>query len=212
VDLKALMGGQDPLSILGAEAGVTEAVLVSGWGKEGRDEAILFMAGQADGSLKLRGWMVIEGGFSGARLGGIQPYVDEAQGYSVYLPKDYGVTPQGEGQVAIFPAGAAGDPGGAWIVVEAANGRSAEQAVEAVKDELGPGFNVSIGRVLDIEGAQALVVKGLPGQDPNRQVFMAHGERLYHITFSPDDPQMGPAYRQMEDVYAMIVNTFHFTE
>jgi hypothetical protein len=210
-DLKALLGGKDPRSILGEEAGVTEAILVSGWGKEGRDEAILFTARQPDGSLKLRGWMVIQGGFSGARLGGNQPYANEAQGYSVFLPKGYGVTPQGEGQVAIFPQGE-GHPGGAWIVVEAANGRSAEQVVEAVKAELGPGFNVSIGRVLDIEGARALVVNGLPGQDPNRQVFMVHDDRLYHITFAPDDPQMGEAYRQMEEVYAMIVNTFHFIE
>jgi hypothetical protein len=105
-----------------------------------------------------------------------------------------------------------GHPGGAWIAVEAANGRSAEQEVEAVKDELGPGFNVSVGRALDIEGAQALVVYGLPGQDPNRQLFMVHGDRLYQITFAPDDPQMGEAYRQMEAVYAMVVNTFHFTE
>jgi len=33
---------------------------------------------------------------------------------------------------------------------------------------------------------------------------------LYHITFTPDDPELGKAYRQMEDLYAMIVNTFHF--
>lgn len=210
-DIKALMGGKDPFSIPSSEAGVTDAFLVSGWGKDGRDEAILFVARQVDNSLKWLGWMVIKGGFSGTRLGGIQPYKDETHGYSLYLPKVYGVTPQTDSQVAIFPQGE-GNPGGAWISVEPANGGTAEQIVEAVKNDLGPGFNVSIGTVLDIEGAQALIVNGLPGQDPNRQLFMVHGDRLYHIIFTPDDPIAADAYRQMEDLYAMIVNTFHFTK
>lgn len=50
-DLKALMGGKDPLSIPRPEAGVTDAFLVTGWGTDGRDEAILFVARQPDNSL-----------------------------------------------------------------------------------------------------------------------------------------------------------------
>ncbi len=38
---------------------------------------------------------------------------------------------------------------------------------------------------------------------------MVRGDRLYHMTFSPDNSQAGKAYEQMEDIYAMIVNTFH---
>ena len=57
---------------------------------------------------------------------------------------------------------------------------------------------------------QALVVSGLPGQDSTRHLFMVRNDMLYHITFTPDDPQLGEAYRRMEDLYAMIVNTFHF--
>ena len=52
----------------------------------------------------------------------------------------------------------------------------------------------------------------LPGQDFNRQLFMVHDDLLYHMMFVPDDPQAGASYRQMEDAYAMIVNTFHFTK
>lgn len=210
-DIKALMGGKDPISIPSSEAGVTDAFLVNGWGKDGRDEAILFVTRKADNSLKWLGWMVIKGGFSGARLGGIQSYKDDTHGYSLYLPKGYGVTPQTDSQVAIFPQGER-NPGGAWISVEPANGNTAEQVVEGVKTDLGSGFNVSIGTVLDIESTQALVVNGIPGQDPNLQLFMVHGGMLYHITFTPDDPQAVDAYRQMEDLYAMIVNTFHFTK
>ncbi len=86
------MGGKDPLSILGGEAGVTHAFLVSGWGMDGLDEAVLFVSRQADNSLKWHGWMRVRGGFSGERLGGIQPYQNDALGFSLYLPKDFQVS------------------------------------------------------------------------------------------------------------------------
>ena len=64
---------------------------------------------------------------------------------------------------------------------------------------------------MSIDGAETFVVHFLPGQDLNRRLFMVHDDRLYRITFAPEDPQSGYSYRQMEDVFAMIVNTFHFT-
>jgi hypothetical protein len=45
---------------------------------------------------------------------------------------------------------------------------------------------------------------------------MVHNDTVYHMTFMPDDPQAGEgyqrAYQQMEDLYAMIVNTFDFIQ
>ena len=67
-DLKTLMGELDPLSLPRSEADVSEAVLVTGWGKDGRDEAILFIACAPDNNLKWYGYIKIAGGFSGARL------------------------------------------------------------------------------------------------------------------------------------------------
>ena len=67
-DFKILMGERDPLSMPRSDAGVIEAVLVSGWGKDGRDEAILFIACAPDNNLKWYGYIKIAGGFSGARL------------------------------------------------------------------------------------------------------------------------------------------------
>ena len=213
VDLKALLGGLDPLSIPRAEAGIVDAFLVGGWGKDGRDEAILFVARRPDNSLKWHGWMEIPGGFSGARLGGVQLYKNDAQGYSVYVPKSYTVTRQeGNTVVIMAPAPANAPRGLAYITVEPAKGRTAEQALEAAKSQFGPGFDVPVPEARAIDGTVGFTVTGLPGQDPNRQLFMVHGDRLYHLLFMPDDPQAGDAYRQMQDVYAMIVNTFHFTQ
>jgi hypothetical protein len=82
----------------------------------------------------------------------------------------------------------------------------------ALLQGLGPGFNVSVDPVLDIDGEQAIVVNGLPGQDSNRQLFMVHGDLLYHMMFVPDNPRLDDPYHYMEDLYAMIINTFHFTK
>jgi len=212
-DLKALMGGNDPLSIPSNDAGVTEAFLVSGWGKDGLDEAILFVARQAADDLKWRGWMRVQGGFSGARLGGIQRYQNDLHGYSLYLPKGYQVIEANADEVVLLAPGEgdAGERGAAFIFVEPANSRTTEQVVEAVKAQQGPGFNISISPAMDIEGLQPLVVEGLPGQDVNRQLFVVRGDQLYHMTFVPDSPKAA-GYPQMLDIYAMVTNTFHFTK
>ncbi len=212
-DLKALTGGNDPLSIPSNDAGVTEAFLVSGWGKDGLDEAILFIARQPADDLKWRGWMQVQGGFSGGRLGGIQRYQNDLHGYSLYLPKSYQVLEANADETLLLAPGEGdpGDRGAAFIFAEPANSRTTEQVVEAVIADQVPGLNISIGPAMDIEGSQTLVVEGLPGQDPNRQLFMVHGDKLYHITFVPDS-QQAAGYPQMLDIYAMVTNTFHFTK
>ena len=43
-------------------------------------------------------------------------------------------------------------------------------------------------------------------------MFVVHNGFLYKTMFAPDDPQTVVPYQQMEDVYAMVVNTFYFTK
>lgn len=213
-ELKALMGGQDPLSIPRSEAGVTNVLFISGWGNDGRDEAILFIARKPDNSLKLHGWMVIKGGFSGARVGGTRLYTNQTPGFQVYVPKGYEVSARGN-QVSIIAPGEGPGRGLGIIAFESAKGRTSDQVnaqvLKTAQAELGPGADLK-STSLKIENTQAFVITGLPGQDPNRQLFMVRGDQLYHMTFMPDGPRVGKAYGQMEDAYAMIVNTFHFTK
>ncbi len=56
-DLKQLLGGVDPISIPGSESGVMYAYLVSGWGQDGRGEAILFIIRTAADNLLWHGWL-----------------------------------------------------------------------------------------------------------------------------------------------------------
>ncbi len=213
-DLNALMGDFDPLTLPRTEAGVIKAVLASGWGKDGRDEAILFIARPSDGSLKWHGWITIQGGFSGERLGGVQLYTNEAYGWRVYIPKGYEVLESNPENVLVMAPGE-GHPGegraAAFISVEMASGLTVEEIVDKVKTELGPGHNITTGTALGLDKVTAIVVSGLPGQDVNRQLFAVYNDLLYHVTFVPDTSEAGTAYSDMKDLYAQIINTFHFT-
>jgi hypothetical protein len=216
-DLKTLMGGIDPLSIPGSESGVMYAYLVSGWGKDGGDEAILFITMEPADSLKWHGWMQVKGGFSGARIGGIQAYIDDALGYSVFLPKDYDVSHPNDSE-AMFLGPGEGHPSedraAAFVFVEPANGRTAEQVATAIAEDnksvMGPGYTGGDITVMAIDGEPAYSVGGLTGQDINRRLYMVHNDQLYWMMFVPDTT-LAPAYQQMEDLYFEIVNTFRFT-
>ena len=106
------------------------------------------------------------------------------------------------------------DRAAATIFVEPANGRTAEQvATEIAEDNksvMGSGYTGGDITSMEIDGEPAYSVGGLTGQDINRRVYMVHNDQLYWMMFVPDTT-LAPAYQQMEDVYAMIVNTFQFT-
>jgi hypothetical protein len=218
VNLKTLLGGIDPLSIPGSESGVVYAYLVSGWGLDGRDEAILFITMEPADNLKWHGWLQIQGGFSGTRIGGIQAYTSDEHGFSVDLPKGYQVSNPNDSEVMFLASGEghpSEDRAAAFIFVEPANGRTAEQvATEIAEDNksvMGPGYTGGNITVMEIDGETAYSVGGLTGQDINRRLYMVHNDQLYWMMFVPDTT-LAPAYQQMEDLYALIVNTFNFTQ
>ena len=56
--------GTDPYTILGAEVIEASPLFTSGWGPEGRDEAILFVARRSNGEMYWHGFMFAEDGFA----------------------------------------------------------------------------------------------------------------------------------------------------
>ena len=115
------------------------------------------------------------------------------------------------GWVVINPISAPGDmPGDAWVYVQVqdAAGKTAAQFVDEQVVALGEGFNISISEVT-VDGEQAVVVDGLPGQDSNRQVFVVHNERLYDLVFMPWFPNAAEP-TPLEHLYATVMDTFHF--
>ncbi|MEP0807442.1 MAG: SH3 domain-containing protein, partial [Chloroflexota bacterium] len=63
-DLTALLGGSNPYSVMGLDPAKSKALYVSGWGLDGRMEAILYVTQRADGSLYWHSVLIAPFGFS----------------------------------------------------------------------------------------------------------------------------------------------------
>jgi hypothetical protein len=63
-NLIELLGGVDPVSILGPDLGLVSPIYVSGFGADGKDEAILYVGTLSDGSLFWHGLLFAKGGFA----------------------------------------------------------------------------------------------------------------------------------------------------
>jgi len=63
-NLIELLGGVDPVSILGPDLGPVSPLFVSGLGADGKDEAILYVGTQSDGGLYWHGLLFAKGGFT----------------------------------------------------------------------------------------------------------------------------------------------------
>ncbi len=97
------------------------------------------------------------------------------------------------------------EPGLAWVDVADAQGRSADQVAEEEVNAFGgnpPRYTVMLG------GEEALVLDGMPGQDPVRKVYIVHGGRLYTLTFSPYLSENEAANAQMETLYASVTSSW----
>ena len=116
--------------------------------------------------------------------------------------------------IVINPISAPGDiPGDAWvnIQVQDAASRTAAQAADELITAAGTGFNITRDEI-EVDGNQAIMIDGLPGQDSNRVVLIVRNERLYTLTFMPWQPgtagtgQMTP----LEHLYETIIQSIHF--
>lgn len=63
-DMSEFPEGADPFSAFGLDVGPNHALFVSGWGPDGKDEAILYMNYLLDGTLYWHGVLVAKGGFA----------------------------------------------------------------------------------------------------------------------------------------------------
>jgi hypothetical protein len=82
-------------------------------------------------------------------------------------------------------------------------------AKEAEIEKTIPGLDVtwSFGYMLD--GVPANQFDQVPGQDLSRQLVAVHRDRLYTLTFTPDDPT-ADAYGEMQTLYDMVLDSFNF--
>jgi hypothetical protein len=146
---------------------------------------------------------------------GTQLLMNEEHGYCLLHPAEYNVVyPPMESCLAnrvnsmecqfITFAGADGYPV-TWINVDVASGRTAGEVADAEIASLGPDFNIERTE-LTINGEPAVLMDGVPGQDPVRKVVIVHNDLLYTLSFMPWDKNAAA----MVNLYTTIVNSLHF--
>ena len=137
-------------------------------------------------------------------------FMNANDGYCFLYPIGYAPSPPY--MVIINPNGLSGGdslPGDAVAIVnaEAASGRTAAQVADEQIAEAGEGFNITRTEIM-IDGKQAIVVDGLPGQDPWREVFVVGNDRLYILFFDPWVPT-ADGFSELERLYSSVIASFH---
>ena len=103
----------------------------------------------------------------------------------------------------------------AFLSVELAGDQTVEWFADQVKKEsFVPGIEITTSTT-EIGGQKAVILSGVTGQDPNRQVFIVDKGNLYHLTFIPDNPRSTEptdraAYQEMENLYGTIITSMRF--
>jgi hypothetical protein len=93
-----------------------------------------------------------------------------------------------------------------WLERSDAYDRTAE--VIADQDMTAAG-SPSIGRsFMTLDGEQAVVLDGMPGQDLQRRVYVVHDQSLYVLAFMPTRTENKAAGDQMEALYTAVTNSW----
>lgn len=93
-----------------------------------------------------------------------------------------------------------------WLEKSDAYDRTAE--VIADQDMTAAGLS-STGRSFEtLDGEEAVVLDGMPGQDFQRRVYVVHDQTLYVLAFMPTRSENQAASDQLEALYAAVMNSW----
>ena len=93
-----------------------------------------------------------------------------------------------------------------WLEISDAYNRTAEKIADQDMT-YAAGLNVGRG-TLTLDGEQAVVLDGMPGQDLQRRVYVVHQQTLYILGFMPTHSENKEASDQMEALYAAVTNSW----
>jgi hypothetical protein len=139
-----------------------------------------------------------------------QQVLSESFGYCFLIPADFTYEEPSETNANVF-FGSIMDVEHPKLFIEVtdAGGRTAATAADELVASF-EGFEIprTFGDTLGYEPAERL--DGVPGQDLGRVLLAVHGDRLYRLTFVPNDPSQGDVNMQMEALFTKVLNTFRF--
>jgi hypothetical protein len=135
---------------------------------------------------------------------------DPVAGYCFLIPAGFSTASFTDEIVVYAPETTPGHRERAFVNVETAGGRTLEEVLDDIKASL-PGFTATQSS-LTLGGVPAIQLDNLPGQDINRKVFAINGDRLYTLTFVPFEADRPDATAETEELYALMLSSFHFME
>ncbi len=91
-DLNALLGGLDPYAIMNLDPAKSQALFVSGWGLDGKGEAILYMTRKSDNSIYWHSVLIAPTGFQPVTLTGPYAVVNVAENDALNIRAGAGVS------------------------------------------------------------------------------------------------------------------------
>jgi hypothetical protein len=93
-----------------------------------------------------------------------------------------------------------------WIEISDAYDRTAEVIAD---QDMTYATGVDVGRwTVTLDGEQAVVLDGMPGQDLQRRVYVVHEQTLYVLAFMPTRSESKVANDQMEALYTAVTNSW----
>jgi hypothetical protein len=136
--------------------------------------------------------------------------INNVQGYCLQYPVGYDLAFPIETEIMLMKRSVLNPEDPSLIIkVEPAGGMTVEQyADQLVADYSVPGLEVK--RVsLEIDQEQAVMLDGLTGEAPNRQVVVLHNDRLYHMTIMPVE-NSPDVHAQAEALFNTVIQSFNF--
>jgi hypothetical protein len=140
-----------------------------------------------------------------------QLFVNFVQGYCLQYPVGYDLALANAGEVMFFKRSilSVSEPN-FRIDVQPANGVSVEQAADKVELQYAIPGSEPARIELSMDGEKAIMLDGLSGQDPNRQVVVVHHDILYTLFFMQMDKNQPEVVAQAEQLYNTVVQSFNF--
>ena len=128
-------------------------------------------------------------------------------GFCFSYPQGYTQLPFNDAVEIVAPGLPGTDTRGIfWIEISDAYGRTAEKIAD---EDLTFAAGVDVGRwTMTVGGEEAAVLDGMPGQDPQRRVYVVHEQTLYVLAFMPTLSENQAAGDQMEALYSAVINSW----
>jgi hypothetical protein len=137
--------------------------------------------------------------------------INPVHGYCLQYPPEYDIFFPNESEIMLFKRSVlnANEPR-VSIKVQPSDDLTLEQAADQIAEVYAVPGTEPVRETLTMDGEEAILLAGLSGQDPNRQVVVQHNDQLYYLFFIEFN-KSNPEYAQFETLYNTVIQSFNFS-